>query len=125
MTWHKWVGKPHVTGDDPTTDPGCDCLLMVVRARQALGLPTPSLPQARNLIRLAQAGEHEAIQQWLAPHLIEATSPDEGFFTIFESAEQIGTAVMIGGGLLHVSHKRGVRWLPPSFITKFSWYDWA
>lgn len=39
--WERWVGKKHVTGDDPTVDEGCDCLLMVTRVREHLGLPAP------------------------------------------------------------------------------------
>lgn len=124
MNWHRWLGKPHVTGADPVVDSGCDCLIMVTRIREHLGLPAPSAAHIATLIALAKAEAYRDIQQYIRPHLIKTESPADGAFTVFETPDQIGTAVLIDGGLLHVSHKRGVRWLPANLLRKFDWYNW-
>jgi len=124
MNWQKWIGKKHVTGDDPTCDEGCDCLLMVTRIREYLKLPAPNALDAATLILLSKAEAFEDIHKLILPHLVPVQTPRDGAFTVFETPDQIGTAVMIDGGLLHVSHKRGVRWLPGNILRKFDWYDW-
>jgi hypothetical protein len=124
MNWHKWVGKKHIVGADPTCDEGCDCLLMVVRIREALGLSVPSKEKIHALIELAKQFRHDEIYEQITPNLVPIEGPSEGGFTVFSSLDHIGTAVMIGGGLLHVDIKRGVRWLPASALRKFSWFHW-
>lgn len=124
MNWHKWIGKKHVTGADPEYDEGCDCLLMVVRLREHLGLAVPDSMDVATMILLSEAGSHEEIYSLMKPHLIELNAPENGAFTIFETPDQMGTAVMIDDGLLHVSHKRGVRWMPANMLRKFTWFHW-
>jgi hypothetical protein len=125
MNWHHWIGKPHVTGADPVVNDGCDCLIMVTRIREHLGLPAPTTAEITTLIALAQAEAYLEIQHAIRPHLIKAELPGDGAFTVFETPDQFGTAVMIDSGLLHVSHKRGVRWLPANALRKFNWYHWT
>jgi hypothetical protein len=124
MNWHKWIGKKHVTGADPEYDEGCDCLLMVVRLREHLGLPVPDSMDVATMILLSQAEAHQDIYALITPHLVATESTCDGAFTIFDTPDQIGAAVMIDGGLLVVSHKRGVRWLPANMLRKFNWYHW-
>ena len=124
MNWHKWIGKRHVTGADPEYDEGCDCLLMVVRIRESLGLPIPNSMDVATMILLSNAESYKDIHALMAPHLVIAESPCDGAFTIFETPDHIGTAVMIENGLLHVNQKRGVRWLPANMLRKFTWYHW-
>jgi len=124
MSWQRWIGKPHVTGADPVHEDGCDCLLMVVRVRESLGLPVPDEAAVQTLISLSLSESYREVHLLLAPHLNPVGPPFDGAFTVFETPDQIGTAVMIEGGLLHVSHKRGVRWLPANMLRKFTWYDW-
>jgi len=124
MNWHKWIGKKHVTGADPEYDEGCDCLLMVVRIRESLGLPIPNSMDVATMILLSNAESYKDIHALMAPHLVITESPCDGAFTIFETPDHIGTAVMIEGGLLTVSHKRGVRWIPANILRKFTWYHW-
>jgi len=124
MNWHHWIGKKHVTGADPVCDDGCDCLLMVTRIREHLGLPAPNAMDTATMILLSQSEAFTEIHKLILPHLLPVKTPSDGAFTVFETPDQIGTAVMIDGGLLHVSHKRGVRWLPGNLLRKFDWYDW-
>ena len=125
MKWHRWIGKPHVTGADPVTDEGCDCLIMVTRIREHLGLPAPSAAHIATLIALTKAEAYRDINQFIRPHLIAAESPADGAFTVFETPDHIGTAVLIDGGLLHVNQKKGVRWFPANLLRKFDWYHWT
>jgi hypothetical protein len=124
MNWQSWIGKKHVTGADPVYDDGCDCLLMVTRIREHLGLVAPDAMDVATMILLAKAEAFREIHTMIAPHLVPVLTANDGAFTVFETPDQIGTAVMIDGGLLHVSHKRGVRWLPGNLLRKFDWYDW-
>lgn len=124
MNWHSWIGKPHVLGADPAKQNGCDCLVMVTRVRQWLGLSAPLETDIRELLLLAARKDYTKLSHVLKPHLKELEHPKEGAFTLFETPDQIGTAVVIDGGLLHVSHKHGVRWLPTSLVKKLQWYDW-
>ena len=124
MNWHRWIGKPHVTGADPVCDEGCDCLLMVTRIREHLGLPAPNAIDTATLILLSQSEAFSEIHKLILPHLVPAQTPHNGAFTVFETPDKMGTAVMIDDGLLHVSHKRGVRWMPGNMLRKFDWYDW-
>ena len=124
MNWHRWIGKPHVTGDDPVCDEGCDCLLMVTRIREHLGLPAPNAIDTATLILLSQSEAFSEIHKLILPHLVPVQTPHNGAFTVFETPDKMGTAVMIDDGLLHVSHKRGVRWMPGNMLRKFDWYDW-
>ena len=124
MSWQRWIGKPHVTGADPAVDGGCDCLIMVARVRQQLKLPSPSDPEMRTLIALSEAGAYDEVHRLIAAHLVSCDTPSDGAFTVYETPDQIGAAVMIDGGMLHVSHKRGVRWVPGNLIRKFDWYHW-
>lgn len=124
MNWHKWIGKPHRTGDDPAIDDGCDCLLMVVRIREHLGLPVPKINETKALIDLAKAGAYSEIHSLIKKHLEPVQKPCDGAFMIFETPDQIGTAVIIEGGLLHVSHKKGVRWFPSNMVRQFNWFHW-
>ena len=124
MNWHRWIGKPHVTGADPVCDEGCDCLLMVTRIRDHLGLPAPNAIDTATLILLSQSEAFSEIHKLILPHLAPVQTPHNGAFTVFETPDKMGTAVMIDDGLLHVSHKRGVRWMPRNMLRKFDWYDW-
>lgn len=124
MNWHQWIGKKHVTGADPVIDEGCDCLLMVVRIRQSLGLPVPSSSETSTLISLSEASAYQEIHSLIKRHLVPLQTPEEGAFMIFEAPDQIGAAVIIEGGLLSVSHKKGVRWLPANMLQKFDWFHW-
>lgn len=124
MSWQQWIGKPHRTGADPVVDDGCDCLIMVTRVRQQLKLPAPSNDEICTLIALSEAGAFEEVNRLIAKHLILRNTPSDGSFTVYETPDHIGSAVMIDGGLLHVSHKRGVRWIPTNMLRKFDWYDW-
>lgn len=98
---------------------------MVTRIREQLNLPAPTAQEIEVLIELAQEQDYVAIQQEIRPHLLKAETPTDGAFTVFETPDQIGTAVLIDGGLLHVSHKKGVRWLPANLLRKFNWYNWT
>lgn len=124
MNWHRWIGKPHVTGADPVCDEGCDCLLMVTRIRDHLGLPAPNAIDTATLILLSQSEAFSEIHKLILPHLAPVQTPHNGAFTVFETPDKMGTAVMIDDGLLHVSHKRGVRWMPRNMLRNFDWYDW-
>lgn len=124
MKWERWIGKPHCTGADPGVDEGCDCLIMVVRVRQELGLPVPGEDEMREMISLARVCDHAAIHARLDPHLQRVEHPSPGAFTVFETQDHIGAAVMVEGGVLHVSKDRGVRWLPGYLLRRIPWYDW-
>lgn len=124
MNWHRWLGKPHVTGADPVTDEGCDCLIMVTRIREHLGLSAPSSAHIAHLVALAKAEAYRDITQYIRPNLVKLDAPHDGAFTVHETPDHIGAAVLIDSGLLHVSHKRGVRWIPSNMLRKFDWYDW-
>ena len=124
MTWISWIGKPHVLGADPAQDQGCDCLVMVTRVREWLGLAAPREADIKELLLLASQHEYSKLKKTLEPHLRKLDHPKEGAFTLFEPPDQIGTAVVVDGGLLHVSHRHGVRWLPTSAVKKLQWYDW-
>jgi len=124
MSWHRWIGKPHVTGADPVCDEGCDCLLMVTRIREHLGLPAPDAIDTATLILLSQSEAFSEVHKLILPHLVPVQTPHNGAFTVFETPDKMGTAVMIDDGLLHVSHKRGVRWMPRNMLRRFDWYDW-
>lgn len=98
---------------------------MVTRIREHLNLPAPTADEIEVLIELAQDNAYAAIQQEISTHLVNTETPTDGAFTVFEKPDQIGTAVLIDGGLLHVSHKKGVRWLPANLLRKFNWYHWT
>jgi len=124
MNWRNWIGKEHVTGDDPTCDEGCDCLLMVTRIREALGLKAPSQIDIAVILLFANNRQFEAIEQYIRPHLKEISSISDGSFTVYVTPESVGAAVFIEDGVLTVSHKKGVRWVPSRSVQKLPWYEW-
>lgn len=87
-------------------------------------LPAPSPEKLNELIALARAQDVEGIKFSIKKHLLALNQPIEGAFTLLESPDQIGTAVVVEGGLLSVNHKHGVRWTASRFIRKLDWYHW-
>lgn len=124
MNWHKWIGKKHKTGADPVYEDGCDCLIMVVRIRENLGLPSPSKSDVAAMISFSEAGSYDEIYNIIDPHLVKLNKAEDGAFTIFETPDQIGAAVMIENGILSVHHTKGVRWTPSNAMRRLNWHHW-
>jgi len=122
--WHQWLGKPHGFRADPDCSDNCDCLIMLVKVRRALGMEVPSDQELDKLLTLSEQLKFEEIDAEIAEHLVEMQEPEDGFFIIMNAVDHVGVSVFIDQGLLCVNSRRGVRWVPGSSLRTLKWFDW-
>lgn len=108
--WHRYIGLPHIFGEDPENGRGADCLVLVFNLLDDLGVPHPPFDPA--WLDLARAGRWPELQAlWDAQTEPAAYPPKDGAVTLIQNeVSGLGVAIVIDAGLLFVSHKRGVAW---------------
>lgn len=108
-SWHRFIGLPHVFGEDPRNGRGCDCLLMVFGVLDELDIPHP--PFDHTWLDLAQAGQWADLEGLWDAQTEPVDQPIDGAVALLQNGSNgLGVAVAIDGGLLFVSHRRGVAW---------------
>ena len=108
--WKSYIGLPHVFGADPENGEGADCLVMVFRVLDELGIAHPAFDPA--WVDLARASDWRTLRRlWRAG--TEPCAPEDGAMTLFTNpGTGLGIAVVVDAGLLMVTHHRGVSWVP-------------
>ena len=111
MTWRNYLGLPHAFGADPENGKGADCVVMVFRILDDLGVHHP--PFQQHWLDLASANRwHELLTLWdeiTAP----LPAPENGAVTLIQNGKAgLGIAIVVDEGLLMVHHRRGVVWVP-------------
>lgn len=120
IKYAKWIGLPHVLGEDPDNGVGADCLVLARKVLELSGQSCPPLnPQ---WFEMAKEGRWEELEQeWT--ELMEpidapcqfAISMNRNSFTGFN----IG--VVVDDGVLIVHHRKGVAWIPLSLTRGNFW----
>ena len=127
--WHDWIGLPHETGADPRIGAAADCLLLVFAVQDQLGIPHPE-PEER-WFDLARRGGWVELKElydiffsWAEP--VEGASRDGDFTLLVPSRRDamLGFATRLDGGVLTVSEKRGVVWIPDALKEWDRFYRW-
>ena len=108
--WRQWIGLPHKFRADPRNGIGADCLIMVWDVLDDAGVPHPAFDPT--WLDLAEWGRHQVLAEVYREITIPLDAPEEYAVTSFSTARTIGIGVVVDGGLLHVHHRRGVRWMP-------------
>lgn len=105
----KWIGLPHVIGADPDDGVGADCLIVAHRVRSAAGHETPPLnPQ---WFKMAECGQWARLKlEWL--RLMEPCEIEPYAICMYQNPECFGVGIVVDGGVLRISNRRGVQWVP-------------
>lgn len=114
MNWTAWIGLPHRFGADPDDGEAADCLVMVWKLLDAAGIPHPELDP--HWQELAEAGRWGELQR-LWEDSTEPCEPTEHAVTLFKNGPAgLGVGIVINNGLLMVHHRKGVVWVPLSYL---------
>jgi hypothetical protein len=119
--WRRWIGLPHEFGADPEDGKACDCLVMVWRILDNAGIPHPSMdPRWLQLAGQKRWAELEALWR---DGTVELAQPEEHAVTLIRNGPAgLGVSIVVDDGLLLVHHKRGVRWVPLSYMPNLRFY---
>jgi hypothetical protein len=121
MDWKRWIGLPHEFGADPEHGKAADCLLMVWHILDDAGIDHPEFNGYwLELARQKRWGELEML--WNDATL-QLEKPQEHAVTLFRNGPAgLGVGIVVDDGLLLVHHKRGVRWVPLSYMPTLHFY---
>lgn len=120
IDYYKWIGLPYRFGANPDDGEGADCLILAHKILDSVHAPCPPL-QAKWL-QLAREEKWGELQVEWDKYMIPVEQPklydlhmkrsDGGEFSI-------GTVV--DDGLVFVSHRKGVAWIPLSLVKGNFW----
>ena len=121
MDWKRWIGLPHEFGADPCDGQAADCVLMVWRILDDAGIEHPEFNAYwLEMARQKRWGELELMWTEATTQLEQ---PEEHAVTLFRNGPAgLGVGIVVDGGLLLVHHRRGVRWVPLSFMPSLRFY---
>jgi hypothetical protein len=121
MDWKRWIGLPHEFGADPCDGQAADCVLMVWRMLDDAGIEHPEF-KAYWLDMAKQKRWAELETMW-NDSTTQLQQPEEHAVTLFRNGPAgLGVGIVVDGGLLLVHHRRGVRWVPLSFMPSLRFY---
>ena len=121
MDWKRWIGLPHEFGADPCDGQSADCVLMVWRILDDAGIGHPEFNAYwLEMARQKRWGELELMWTEATTQLEQA---EEHAVTLFRNGPAgLGVGIVVDGGLLLVHHRRGVRWVPLSYMPELRFY---
>ena len=121
MTWRKWIGLPHEFGADPKQGKAADCLLMVWHILDDAGIDHPEFNAY--WLDIARQGDWPALEALWRDGTTELDQPKEYAVTLFHNGPNgLGVGIVVDRGLLLVHHRRGVRWVPLSYMPELRFY---
>jgi hypothetical protein len=121
MDWTRWIGLPHEFGADPENGIGADCLLMAWRILEDADIKHP--PFNAYWLETARQKRWSEIEMLWRDGMVELSNAEEYALTLFRNGPNgLGVGIVVDDGLLIVHHKRGVRWVPLSFMPNLRFY---
>jgi hypothetical protein len=121
MDWKRWIGLPHEFGADPEDGQAADCLLMVWRILDDAGIPHPVFDQ--HWLEMAKQKRWAELETMWTDATTELEHAEPYAVTLIRNGPAgLGVGIVLDGGLLLVHHRRGVRWVPLSFMTSLRFY---
>ena len=121
MDWTRWIGLPHEFGADPENGVGADCLVMAWRILDHAGIKHP--PFNAYWLEAARQNRWSEIEMIWRDSMVELSTAEENALTLFRNGPNgLGVGIVVDDGLLIVHHRRGVRWVPLSFIPDLRFY---
>lgn len=120
IDYYRWIGLPHKFAADPDDGEGADCLILAHKILLSANAPCPPMKDEwLGLAREQKWGELE--KEWdkyMLPvekpriYDLHMTRNDNGCFSI---------ATVVDDGIVFVSHRKGVAWIPLSLVKGNFW----
>ena len=121
MDWKRWIGLPHEFGADPEGGKAADCLVMVWRILDSAGIHHPSMNA--QWLQLAEQKRWPELEQLWSDGTVELDGPQQHAVTLIRNGPAgLGVSIVVDDGLLLVHHRRGVRWVPLSYMPSLRFY---
>ena len=121
MDWKRWIGLPHEFGADPCDGQAADCVLMVWRILDDSGIEHPEFNAY--WLEMARQKRWAELEAMWSDATTQLQQPEEHAVTLFRNGPAgLGVGIVVDGGLLLVHHKRGVRWVPLSYMPSLRFY---
>lgn len=120
IPYHRWIGLPHKLGADPADGEAADCLMVAYRVLLEAGIKCPSIK--KEWIDLAASGEWVKLEdQWNL--IMEPIETPEQYALSMSRNDETGfnIGVVVDDGVLFVHHRKGVAWMPLSFVRASFW----
>jgi hypothetical protein len=121
MDWKRWIGLPHEFGADPEGGSACDCLLMAWRILDDAGVPHPDFNAY--WLEMAKQKRWAELESLWRDGTIEIDAARQHAVTLIRNGPAgLGVSIVVDDGLLLVHHRRGVRWVPLSYMPSLRFY---
>ena len=120
IDYYKWIGLPHKFAADPDDGEGADCLIIARKILSANNFPCP--PISSEWIELAASQRWGELEKEWHKYMVKVDAPQSCDLSMTRN-EVTGFAigVVIDNGVLFVSHRRGVAWIPLSLTKTDFW----
>jgi len=121
MDWKRWIGLPHRFGADPELGEAADCLLMVWLILDEAGIEHPEFDH--HWLELAKQERWRELEGMWADATVPLQEPEEHSVALFRNGPAgLGVGIVVDDGLLLVHHRRGVHWVPLSYMPNLRFY---
>lgn len=120
IDYSKWIGLPHKFAADPDDGEGADCLILAHKILTSAGAPCP--PLNSEWLQLALARQWDQLEQEWHKHMVAVEAPRS--FDLYMTRNQetgFSIATVIEDGVVFVSHRKGVAWIPLGLVQGNFW----
>jgi hypothetical protein len=120
IDYFKWIGLPHKFAADPDDGEGADCLILAHKILLSAGAPCPPLKD--EWLQLAINAKWEQLEQEWHKHMIMIDTPRDFDLHMTRNPETgFSIATVVGDGIVFVSHRKGVAWIPLGLVQGNFW----
>jgi hypothetical protein len=121
MDWKHWIGLPHEFGADPEDGKAADCLVMVWHILDDAGIAHPQMNA--QWLQLAEQKRWPELEQLWRDGTVELDGPQQHAVALIRNGPAgLGVSIVVDDGLLLVHHRRGVQWVPLSYMPSLRFY---
>lgn len=108
FAWYQLLGQPYKLKGDPILKQGTDCILLTLRVLDAAGIKRPAAQ--RWWYRDLAQGVFWRVEKAFIDATEAVIAPDQWCVTIFLDEPHPGFGVVVDGGLVTATPKRGAHW---------------
>jgi hypothetical protein len=120
IDYFKWIGLPHKFGADPDDGEGADCLILAHKILVSAGAPCP--PLRDEWLELAGEKKWDLLEREWNEHMEETSEPRQFDLHMVRNPETgFSIATVVGDGVVFVSHRKGVAWIPLGLVQGNFW----
>jgi hypothetical protein len=120
IDYYKWIGLPHKFAADPDGGEGADCLVIAHKVLLAHSFTCP--PLSSEWIDLAASQRWGELEKEWHRYMIRVDKPVNCDLSMTRSdVTGFAIGVVIDNGILFVSHRKGVAWIPLSLAKTDFW----